>query len=465
MIAPFPLKVLLPLALGMIVSVAILVFSEFGYRRLELANRQSTGALEMQAQLADVLALITDAETGQRGYLLTGDPGYLEPYRNALKRIEPTLMRLRESVARDGKEEARNRLTRISNLVGQKVNDLEATLALLDKSGREAAFQLLDTGIGKRTMDEIRSEVGAMANDFRASLSIGTTRWTQDIEFARIGMVTMTAFTIALLLGVWILARREIALREEQKLRSVQEQARLESVVSERTAELSELSNYLQSVRETEKSSLARDIHDELGGILVSAKMDVAWAINRIKGQDPAVTAKLERALQMLDEGVDIKRRVIEDLRPTLLDNLGLASAIDWQVRQTCERASLKCNLNLGDIETELPPDVSIALYRIVQEGLTNVVKYAKARTVSVELLRNDNEISLLMEDDGVGLPSGAETNALSHGISGMRQRVRALHGEFRIHGEPGRGTVIEIHIPLPSTKAGAPSTRTAGAA
>ena len=449
MTRPLPLKVLLPLALGVIVSIAVLVFSEFGYRRLEVANRQSTTALEMESRLNDVMALVVDAETAQRGYLLTGDPTYLEPYKNAQQKLDPTLALLRESVQSDGSMTVRDRLTRLTGLIGKRFNEIESTLALNEKSGREAAFQLIDTGIGKRTMDEIRSEAAAMSNDLRAKLSTGTTRWQQDIEFARIGMVTMTAFTVALLLVVWVLARREISLREEQRRRSVQEQARLESVVSARTAELSELSNHLQIVQEEEKSHLARDIHDELGGILVGAKMDVAWALERVRGKDNALTAKLERALKMLDEGVELKRRVIEELRPTLLDNLGLAAAVDWQVRQTCERAGLKCALNLADLDQDLPPEITIALYRIIQEALTNVVKYAKAKNVTVEMLRTESGISVIFEDDGIGLPAGAETNALSHGISGMRHRVRALKGEFRIHGRPGAGTTIEVHVPV----------------
>src|SRR5205807_4295070 len=190
-------------------------------------------------------------------------------------------------------------------------------------------------------------------------------------------------------------------------------------------------------------------MHDMLAGILVGAKVDVAWSIERTRGKDGAVATELERALKMLDEGVELKRRVIEDLRPTLLDNLGLAAAIDWQVRQTCERAGLKCSLDLADLDQDFPPEVSIVLYRIVQEALTNVVKYAKAKNVNVELLRTDSGVSVIFEDDGIGLPVGAETNALSHGISGMRQRIRALKGEFRIHGRPGVGTTIEVHVPL----------------
>ena len=201
-------------------------------------------------------------------------------------------------------------------------------------------------------------------------------------------------------------------------------------------------------MREEEKSRLARDIHDELGGILVGAKMDVAWAAQRCKTTLPEAAEKLDRALAVLDEGVEMKRRIIEELRPTLLDNLGISSALDWQVRQSCERAGLHCELNLADLE--LPPKVSIAIYRIVQEALTNITKYASARNVDVELLGDDEGVSLIVHDDGAGLPAGVESSRLSHGIVGMRQRVRALNGTFKISSRPGTGTTVEVYIPLP---------------
>ncbi len=447
----FPLKVLLPLALGVVVSIAILVFAEIGYQRLERANRQSTGALEIEAKLSDVVALVADAETGQRGFLLTGDPSYLTPYTNAVKRVDAALADLRETVIEEGTPPQRDQMSKLADLIGRKFNELEATLALNEKSGREAAFQLIDTGIGKRAMDEIRAEAASMTGELRSSVATGARRWRQDIEFSRIGMAAMTGFTVLLLLIVWSLARREIAHREEAQRRSTEEKAQLEAIVSERTAELTELLNYVQSVREEEKSHLARDIHDELGGILVGAKMDVAWVSDHLKVKDPGVAAKLARALAMLDEGVEIKRRVIEELRPTLLDNLGLSAALDWQVRQTCERAGMKCELNLEDVDADLTPEMTIALYRIVQEGLTNIVKYAKARNVMVDMTRAPDGVSLILSDDGVGLPAGAETNRLSHGISGMRQRIRALNGEFRIRGTPRQGTTIEVLLPLPA--------------
>jgi len=434
-----PLKVLLPLVLGAVVSLSILGFSELGYRRLDFANRAMSTAYETQAALSQVLVLITEAETGQRGYLLTGDEAYLKPYRAAVPQIERELEHLRDLLVIGGSNTMLERSGRLTNLIGQKLNDLETTLTVNEKNGRDAALQLVTTGIGERAMDQIRTESRAILDELRLSAENGGARWTRDIEFARIGMLTMTAFTVALLVVVWALARREISAREEKRQLLMEERLHLETEVSARTAELSELSNYLQSVREEEKSRLARDIHDELGGILVGAKMDVSWVLDRLRERDPDAVAKLERALKMLDEGVEMKRRVIEEL----------AAAIEWQVRQTCERANLGCSLNLPEADEEMPPAVTIALYRIAQEAMTNIVKYAKARNVEVELIEAPDNVALVISDDGVGLPAGADTNALSHGISGMRQRVRALNGEFRIRGKPGVGTTLEISIPL----------------
>jgi signal transduction histidine kinase len=443
-----PLRVLLPLALGVIVSLGVLGFAEIGYRRLEFANKAMSAALEMETAVNETLALIGDAESSQRGFLLTGDPTYLKPYKAALPKIDHTFARLRELINANGTAVMIDHAGQLNVLIGKKLNEMESTLALNERSGRQAAFQLIDTGLGQQLMEQIRAQAQSILDDLRESSRRGGARWAKDIEFGRVGMLTMTAFTIALLFVVWALARREISAREAKRRTLLEEQRRLEQEVTARTEELSELSTYLQAVREEEKSRLARDIHDELGGILVGAKMDVAWAVQRAKTSLPEVAEKLDRALAILDEGVEMKRRIIEELRPTLLDNLGISAAIDWQVRQACERAGLHCELNLAEIE--LPPEVAIALYRIVQEALTNIVKYASARNVDVDLIGDDDGVSLVVHDDGAGLPAGVESSRLSHGIAGMRQRVRALNGSFRIGSKPGSGTTIEVFIPVP---------------
>lgn len=460
--SPFPLKIVLPLALGIFVSLGIVVYAEFSYRSLESANRQMASAVIMQSTLHETLALVIDAETGQRGYMLTGNVEYLEPYNRALLKLDEAFGRLRELLVQNGTAAQRTAVGNFNSLVGKKLAELESTLALYKAEGPETAMKLMNLGIGRRTMDEIRSEVDGLARAHRQKVDTANQQWTSDIEIARFGMQLMTAFTVTLLLVVWLLARRDARQREERRLQLAGERTRLQTLVEERTAQLSELSNHLQDVREDEKSKLARDIHDELGGILVSAKMDVAWVEERLQAQNPEYATRLARAQKVLDDGVDIKRRIIEELRPTLLDNLGLSAALDWQVHEICDRAELACMIEMPDDDSMIPPGTAIALFRIVQEALTNIVKYASAKTVSVDLLIADDNITLVISDDGVGIADSAQDNTLAHGINGMRQRVSALRGEFSIRRGAGGGTQIELSVPL-TTKTNGLAGRQAG--
>jgi len=151
----------------------------------------------------------------------------------------------------------------------------------------------------------------------------------------------------------------------------------------------------------------------------------------------------------VLDEGVDMKRRVVESLRPSLLDHLGLGAALSWYVGETCGKAQLKYMLDVPDDAERLPSEMAIAIYRLVQEGLTNCIKYARAQQVTVSVERLDNGWRLRLSDDGVGIP-GFRASHLSHGIAGMRQRARALGGQFALRTAPGQGTTIEAFFPLP---------------
>jgi len=445
-----PLKITAPLVSGIVLSIVVMVYATLGFNRLDLQNRSASGILETQAALVDMLLLIVDAESGQRGYLLTGNPEYLEPYKAATERYEHSFRELLRMDRAHGTIEQRERLARLSTLAGNKLFELESTIALFDGGNRDAALAVINTGNGKRTMDALRAEFAQLQLELERQVTTGVQHWNDDIKFARLGMFMMTAFTVALLVVVWILARREIATREEQRRRVAGERDRLDQEVRERTAELAELSTHLHVIQETERAKLARDIHDELGSILVSAKMDVAWVQDRLRRNDPENSEKLERALGTLDDGVDIKRRIIEELRPTLLDNLGLSAALEWQLHEICDKAKIDCQICLPDADDSgLPPSQSIALYRILQEALTNVIKYAQAKKVDVNFALTSDQVSLTIEDDGVGIPERASDHRLSHGIAGMRQRVRAFDGEFSIARRPQGGTIIEVRLPL----------------
>lgn len=443
-----PWRIAAPLVVGVAVSITILSLSEVAYRRLDEAHLRMNAALQAQSLITELFAAAVDAETNLRGFLLTRQDQYLDPYRKAFPRIDELRLRLQELLVEYGDARVRTLNDRLFQLIGKRLAELEAMLKLDLEAGRAAAMDLLRTNIGKEAMDDVRLATETLSLELTTRVVAGRAQWYSDLDKARIGMRLMSAVAVVLLVAVMVLAWRELKQREASEAGALDEQRRLEALVDERTAELSELSNYLQSLREDEKSKLARDLHDELGGILVSAKMDVAQIREQLEGQDREAAQQLDRTMALLDEGMSVKRRIIEELRPTLLDNLGLAAALEWLAADVCRRAGLAYELNVP-ADADLPPKVSLALFRIVQEALTNVVKHAQARHVTIEIIRDQREATLLVSDDGIGFSAQHQHSALSHGILGMRQRARALAGEFAIRGRSGRGTTIEVRLPL----------------
>jgi len=220
----------------------------------------------------------------------------------------------------------------------------------------------------------------------------------------------------------------------------------LDALVEARTAELSALSTHLQELAEKEKSALARNLHDQLGGLLTAAKMDASWLQSRI-GTDAAVQQRLQQLGTVLDEAMDVKRRVVEELRPSLLDHFGLPTALRAHLEAVAAQSGLACETLIAE-ETVVPGDVGIALFRVAQEALTNVVRHAAAQRVRLTLACDEAVYSLTVADDGRGIDLESPEFRWSHGLLGMRHRVRALGGELALHSTPHRGTVIEVEVP-----------------
>jgi signal transduction histidine kinase len=233
-------------------------------------------------------------------------------------------------------------------------------------------------------------------------------------------------------------------------LRLVATQKQMLNEVARRTQELSSLSAFLQTHYEREKASLARELHDELGGILTPAKMDLSWLQGHLGG-DPQYGERMARLAALIDQGIDLKRRIIEDLHPSLLDHLGLAAAVQWYIDETCRAAKIECRVTVSPKLERLASDLEIALYRIVQESVTNVVRHSRAKHVELVLERVKAGLRMSIRDDGVGIPDLEGARKLSHGLAGMSQRMRAIDGTFGVHTRQGEGTLIEVFLPLAS--------------
>jgi len=227
----------------------------------------------------------------------------------------------------------------------------------------------------------------------------------------------------------------------------------LERRVEERTAQLQEsqgrlreLAEFLQTVREDERTRIARELHDELGQSLTALRIDLNWLLNRIEQANPATRERLQSALGLVERTVDAVRRISEDLRPRMLDDLGLAAAVEYHVAQFAERSGIPCSLSMNREEFDIDSRSATAVFRMVQETLTNVARHAGATNVAVRIEQSAEGMHLAVRDDGRGFVE--ETGRKTFGLIGMRERIAALGGRLEIDSVPDQGTAIEAWIP-----------------
>jgi signal transduction histidine kinase len=215
----------------------------------------------------------------------------------------------------------------------------------------------------------------------------------------------------------------------------------------DRARELAALSHHLQSLSEREKRELARKLHDELGGLLTAAKMDLSWLQSRLEGA--AIQERLSQLGGVLDEAMDLKRRVVEELRPSLLDHFGLPTAVRAYVESTCAKEGLSVQVSFEHTCESMSKEAAIAMFRVVQEGLSNIIRHAHARTVKLELNGDEHHCILLLTDDGRGFDAQSPEFRWSHGLMGMRQRAEGLGGHLDIQSRVGVGTTVRVEVPM----------------
>jgi len=232
-------------------------------------------------------------------------------------------------------------------------------------------------------------------------------------------------------------------------LRDVTERVRAEEALRRSQQELQELASAANMAREQEKSRIARELHDELAQALTGLKMDVAWIAERLQGDQEAVGKKLGRMESLLDQTVAATRRIAADLRPLILDDLGLVPAVEWLVQNFTQRTGIACDLVVDEPEFELAGAHATAVFRILQESLTNISKHAKASHVDVTLERGNGALSIRVRDNGIGFSTQAPRPPQSFGLAGLRERSQLLGGESRVVSAPGQGTTVEVRLPL----------------
>jgi two-component system sensor histidine kinase UhpB len=217
--------------------------------------------------------------------------------------------------------------------------------------------------------------------------------------------------------------------------------------------QLRALTGHLQFVREEERTRIAREVHDELGQALTGLKIDLSWLAGKLPGARGLQT-KMKSMSAQIDATIHTVRRIATELRPGVLDSLGLAAAIEWQAAEFQERTGIRCEMKIDVTEKIWERNFSTACFRIFQETLTNIIRHANATCVEVRLAQDDHELVLTVSDNGRGITETEIAHPRSIGLAGMKERATQVGGEVSFSGQPGQGTVVTLRVPLPAAVA-----------
>ena len=429
--------------LAVLAAVAMLFVSEGSYWQSLNALARLTADREAHASVLDLRKNILDAETGQRGYLLTGREEYLAPYDKALKPIGDLLTRLDAHYS--GQANANAILEKLSKQVKARLAFIATTIRLKQEGKSDAVAELVLTGFGKEQFDEIHQLGNRLLE--QGTLSVVESRESIDraLLIGRLGVIALTAISLLALFIYLRQAAAAEAVRRELSRTIQAERDQLEIVVARRTESLTALAQHLQTAREDERQRLARNLHDELGALLTSAKLDAARIKSRLAGAAPEALERLAHLVETLNASIALGRSIIEDLRPSTLGNLGLVSAIEILARDFAARANIDVRREMAPVK--LRPSAELMVYRLVQEAITNISKYAQASQVWVTLASRDGQVQVSVRDNGIGFDADARPGS-AYGLLGMRFRVEAERGVLQVVSVPGQGTRVEASLP-----------------
>ena len=439
-------KMAISLLLAILAALILIGINETGYNRSTAALDEIAEASRTRSSLNRLLQHALDAEAGSRGYLLTGDPRYLEPYNTAVAQITQSLDNLRRLYTANADEFAT--LTQLGRNMQRKLAEMDLSVRMRKQGNEEAWKFVLMTDVGKEHMDAIREQATRLIEASAARMEVSQLQVHRALLLSRIGI---GAVAMAGLLAFYLYLRQGTALElagEQQQQILQQERDLLERQVRERTATLAELATHLQQVREEERGHLARELHDELGALLTAAKLDVARLKSKLGTQAPEFAQRLQHLTETLNSGIALKRRIIEDLRPSSLSNLGLTASLEILAREFAERSGIEVATNLETVE--LDGSSQLTVYRLVQESLTNVGKYAQAEQIDISVRNQGEQIEVDIKDNGNGFDV-ADVRTATHGLAGMRHRVEAAGGRFAVESTPGEGTRISATLPRSS--------------
>lgn len=393
-------------------------------------------------RLDQLWVLLVDAQASALSFLLMRNDAYLEPYRSTATRLEPLMASMNFDIPPDSDDYAD--LQDLKRLVDAKFQYLGE---MLSRGGAPLVLSAEHGELGKQLMDEIRVRLAILKarrekvhQDFE-NMYLARTKKIQYVGYA------LGVASLLLILGLFVVQQRQVALRARIQELLKTENSRLEAKVQARTLELSNLATNLTTAQEAERQHIARELHDEMGSALTAAKMDAGWLRRSLGTQvDELVQERMLRLIENIGSTISMTRRLVDDLQPPLLKGLGLVEALRSLGQQF--EMEMSVVMDFPEHELSLSPEQSLALFRVAQESLTNVRKYAKASKVELSLKEKQGMVILSVADNGSGFNT-ENIELHGHGIAGMKHRAQMFNANLLLDSHAGRGTRIEVRMPV----------------
>jgi protein-histidine pros-kinase len=441
----WPVAIVITISTGFV--LALFTVAEFGRERLAVAAADARRAQVQWMRVVDLQLALLNAESAHRGYLLTGDPEYLEPLQSAATQI-PILAKQLAATYRGRDAKVGAAVQELNAAANVQLKQMWAAVALYQQHRPAAGLALSNAASKHESMATFRELSDVTRNYEQSLLETSLANWDRELLVVRrLNVASLIAGLMLIALAVTAMVR-SIRQREEAVGELARQHDALQAQADAQAAELMELYSHVQTVQEEERARLSRNLHDELGGVLLAARMDVTWMQQDPLRDRDEIDQRMERVRKAIDQGIDLKRRVVEELRPTLLDTMGLVPALRWQLEETCKLANITCRDRFPEEELRFNRTGAITLFRILQEALVNIVKHSGASEVEASLEVTGEHVVLAIQDDGVGSTREDLGRTHSHGIAGMRHRVQVLGGKFAIVSSPGRGTRVRVQVP-----------------
>jgi signal transduction histidine kinase len=449
-------RVIFTLAAAVIITMLTVAFTDRWIASIGQTDMKVRWIRHNINMLNQLRANLLMAESAERGYMLTQRDAYIEPFNDAIEQARANIKAIQGLVTEETKtmqsDSQQAWLLAVAARLEAKANQMETTLHLTKIGKFDEAWQVLQLDQGLFEMKKFLEYTQLLLDKQNEALKTLLVNRESSIVLARVALFASVSILLFLVIMVVRQLFAEMAVRERLRLQLAEELQNYEAQLEATKELLGTLALDYQSDVERERQKLARELHDELGSILTATKMDVSWVIRKTKEELPEVSEKLKKTMRYLDQGIQFKRQVVQDLHPSVISTFGLWPSIKMLIEDMADRNQWEVDIILPEENgAKVSETIGLITYRLVQETLNNCSKYANASKVSVHIVVELNFLKLEIEDNGVGMDL-QNMDGTTHGLSGMRHRVMAIGGKMELISEPGKGVITQAMMPFKAT-------------